>query len=301
MDKGIIREILIQREGVFMGMQIFSRLVASSVEWTSSGFDSEIAMGEYLKYNPSVLKMGAVVPEVLGFEIPCVKARKTGKKSDKKDGRIDFLVDYDNFVAVVELKNGELTKNHLNQLLNYVNGKISIEDLPTKKKHITKGVLVGTSVDCELLVELKKEKNVRISVITINRYKNEGEGQVYDIVNTFFPFAIRDYTKYIIEGDSTPYPKSRIVYACVKDFLNKNPSASYSLLEEKVKVQETTVPILLNSELLNGHTYEWAYVKKPISISDVSFVVRNWWDISEKEIYLQIAKNLGCKLAEIKG
>jgi len=283
-----------------MGIQVFSRLVASSVEWVSSGFDSEIAMGEYLKYNPSILKMGSVVPEVLGFEIPCVKANKTGKKSDKKDGRIDFLVDYDNFIAVVELKNGELTKNHLNQLLNYVNGKISIKDLPTKKKHINKGVLVGTSVDCELLVELKKENKVRISVVTINRYKNEGEGQVYDIVKTFFPFTIRDYTKYVIEGDSTKYPKSRVVYACVKNFLNKNPSASYSLLDKKVMFQKTAVPILLNSELLNGHPYEWAYVKKPISLGEVSFVVRNWWDISEKELYLQIAKNLGCKLTEIK-
>jgi hypothetical protein len=257
-------------------------------------------MGEYIKYNPGVLKMGSVVPAVLGFELPCVKAGNKGKKPDKKDGRMDLLVDYDNFIAVVELKNEELTKSHLQQLLSYVHGKFSIEDLPARKKHITKGVLVGTSADCELLVELKKEKKSEIAIVTLNRYKNGHEGQLYDIVNTLFPFSIRDYTKYVIEGDSTPYPKSRIVYACVKDFLNKNPSSSYSLLEKKVDVKKTAVPVLLNTEFLSGHTYEWAYVKNPISVGDISFVVRDWWDISEKEQYLQIARNLDCKISEIK-
>jgi hypothetical protein len=285
---------------MFMGMQVFSRLMASTVEWISSGFDSERAMGEYIKYNPGVLKMGSVIPAVLGFEIPCVKAGNKGKKTGKKDGRIDFLVDYDNFIAVVELKNGELTKSHLQQLLSYVHGKLPIEDSAAKNKRITKGVLVGTSADCELLVELKKEKKSEIAIVTLNRYKNESDGQLFDIVNTPFPFAIRDYTKYVIEGDPTPYPKSKIVYACVKDFLNKNPSSSYSLLEKKVDFKKTAVPALLKSEDLSGHPYEWAYVKAPFSVGDTSFVVRNWWDISEKEHYLQIARNLGCKLSEIK-
>jgi len=282
------------------------KLIKSNVVWEYVPFGSEKDMGNYLKRNLKVLSMGDFSPISLDYELPCEKAKDKNKKSGKKDGRLDFLVDYEAFAAVVELKNGELNNDHLNQLKSYLNGKIPVENLSDRGRRNIKGILVGSSISPELLVELnkkeyKKEYKNRVSVITFKRYGYEDHE--YEIVDIYYPFSLRDYSKYFIENDPTPYPKSRIVYACVTDFLKRHHSVTFDALKNKVEVQKDSIteriPILLDSERLDSHKYKWAYYKKePISLGDnkISFVVRNWWDISEEHYIRKVAENLGCNL-----
>jgi len=282
-------------------MDIYSHFFSAKFNCKPLNFGSEAVMGDYLKQNASILTMGSAEPAILGFELPCEKAKQKSGGAGKKNGRIDFLVDYDAFIAVVELKNGELTIDHLDQLLDYLDGKLSVDGLSDKKLRNRKGILVGSSVDADLLHKLKTNEKYRkrVSVIKLNRYS--ADGRVYDIVDAFFPFSIRNYEKYRIEGDANSYPKSRLVLACVKNYISRTRTGSYDSLKKKVEVQGAstkTLPILLDIDSLKGHKYEWAYAKERLSFGGVDFVVCNWWDINNKPIYMKIAQNLGCKITE---
>jgi hypothetical protein len=283
-----------------MAVKVYSRLFSDGGNCEALPFSREISMGDYIWCNPTLLKMKDLTPVFRSRELPC-------EKTDKSLGRIDALVVYDDYPAIVELKNDELNPCHSKQLLDYLTGKFSTEVLQERKPC---GILVGLSIGRELWVDLIREpaKYKNIAIFTLNRYKTEDK--TFDIVNVVNELSFRDYKKYVVKGDPVAYPKSRLLFVCVSMYLMNMRKAgkpvSFASLEEKVEVQRETRfnrhPYLLNVEKLKYHKYEWAYYKSEVLTSDdgVSFVVFNWFDKSDIPDIKKVAINLSLEVIEAK-
>jgi len=290
-----------------MNKQVF---IGSVDKYEEVSFLTEAAMQEQLRSNKDILSMGQDGVRVIGFEVPW-------RKSDKKNGRIDLLIDYELFVAVVELKNDKLTLDHLAQLMSYLDGSSVKESVPlyydaelSQRKGLeseTRGILVGFSWDFDLLAQIRGDSKLksRVALVSYNRFKDSND-QYFHVVDLVHPFDFtkRDYSKYTLEGDSTPYVKNWVVYACVKRFLADNNSVSFKNLKDKIKDEEDTytkrVPILLEAGNLDDHKYKDRYlINKPLKCGEVTFVVQGYWTIGDEELYKNIAINLGYPLTKL--
>ena len=140
---------------------------------------------------------------------------KEGRKSKDTDGRIDILATYSQeYIAVIELKLGQLEKPHLKQLEDYLNKKEQIESLypnildkevsPTPKWI---GVLVGSSIEPELATKIKNgyltDTKVQIAALIIQRFRGE-DSSVYVMTDTYFNKgnSTKDASKYLFGGES---------------------------------------------------------------------------------------------------
>jgi hypothetical protein len=217
-------------------MKLYTHFSANNVLLKEMPFKRELAMEAYLIENESILKLneddlGQV--QIISDELTINKARN--EKST--DGRIDLLTLYNNYgFGIIELKNGTLTKEHLEQLRDYFNGKEQIIDkFPgafdgNKDDPKWIGILVGTKIDDDLLKLIKDEKeyiqgNIPIAAIVIKRYRDEDNGQVFITSDVYFSQKkTKDYTKY--KFNNNDYGKNRLVLAVVKEYIRDNPALS---------------------------------------------------------------------------
>ena len=99
-------------------MQIFTHLTANDVQLQPFPFHRELSMEAYLIENEGVLALDRDTfsdVEIIETELTLKQGRKT------TDGRIDILATYSQeYIAIVELKLGELKDIHLEQLQDYL-------------------------------------------------------------------------------------------------------------------------------------------------------------------------------------
>lgn len=222
-------------------MFLHKHISANNVSIDNFPFQREIAMEAYLIENPTVLSM-----ETDGFnDVEILKCEVTlldGRIDKNTDGRIDILAKYgQEYLAVVELKLGELTETHLLQLESYLKERQQIlqkfpdvwdTTISNQPKWI--GVMIGETINPDLMLKIRKgyyyDIDIPIAALTINRYKGK-DGNVYVITDTYFIERVKnkDYTKYIFNGQK--FGKNRLVLAVIKDYVEKNPTITYSQLK----------------------------------------------------------------------
>jgi hypothetical protein len=224
-------------------MYLHKHVSANNVPITNFPFQREIAMEAYLVENPAVLSM-----ETDGFnDVDILKCEVTlidGRIDRNTDGRIDILAKYgQEYLAVVELKLGELTETHLLQLESYLKERQriiqkfpDIWDTAVSKYPKWIGVMIGETINPDLMLKIRKgyyyDTDIPIAALTINRYKGK-DGNVYVITDTYFIEKVKnkDYTKYIFNKQA--FGKSRLVLAVIKDFVEQNSTITFSQLAEK--------------------------------------------------------------------
>jgi hypothetical protein len=224
-------------------MYLHKHISANNVSIENFPFQREIAMEAYLIENPTVLSM-----ETDGFnDVDILKCEVTlldGRVDRNSDGRIDILAKYgQEYLAVVELKLGELTETHLTQLESYLKERQQILqkfpdiwDTTVSNQPKWIGVMIGATINPDLMLKIRKgyyyDIDIPIAALTINRYKGK-DGKVYVVTDTYFIERVKnkDYTKYIFNGQK--FGKNRLVLAVIEDFVESNPTITYSQLKSK--------------------------------------------------------------------
>jgi hypothetical protein len=160
-------------------------------------FQRELSMEAYLVENQDVLSMGNIEGfddvEILKYEAALID----GRKDKNKNGRIDILAKYSpEYLAIIELKLGELTKGHLSQLESYLKERRQIlqnysdvwdPTVSNQPKWI--GIMIGSTIEPDLMVTIRKgyyvDEEVPIAAMTMNRYKDK-DGNIYVAADTYF-------------------------------------------------------------------------------------------------------------------
>jgi RecB family endonuclease NucS len=107
-------------------MQIFRHLTINDVQLEEFPFKRELSMEAYLIENEGVLSLDADTFNNVDI-VEAELTLKQGRKSKDTDGRIDILATYSQeYIAVIELKLGQLEEIHLKQLEDYLAEKNQI-------------------------------------------------------------------------------------------------------------------------------------------------------------------------------
>lgn len=221
-------------------MYLHKHISANNVVIEKLPFTREIAMEAYLIENESVLNLesdGFDDVSIVESEVALIDGRKTN------DGRIDILAKYgEEYIAIIELKKGMLTEQHLSQLEDYLREKEQIlnkfpniwdSSVGDNPKWI--GVMIGETIEPDLMTKIRKgyyfNTDIPIAALTLNRYRGQ-DGNVYVVTDTYFVEKVtgRDFTKYTFNGST--YGKNRLVLAVIKDYVSKNLDITFSSLEK---------------------------------------------------------------------
>jgi hypothetical protein len=294
-------------------MQIFTHLTANDVQLQAFPFQRELSMEAYLIENEGILALDRDVfsdVEIVEAELTL----KQGRKSRDTDGRIDILATYSQeYIAIIELKLGELNDLHLSQLEDYLKGRNCIrtqypEILPIEtvgSKWI--GVLVGSSINASLASRItngyQTADGIPIAALTIQRFRSK-DGNIFIATDTYFKNTTsqRDYTRYKFNGMTLG--KNRLVLEVVKDYVATHKNISYSELE-------TVFPKRLQGSKGVFATVEIAQIQsekgrrnflKPeelIELSDCSIAVSTQWGITNTPSFIDEARKLGCTIESV--
>jgi hypothetical protein len=224
-------------------MYLHKHITANNVKIDPFPFMRELAMEAYLIENETVLSLeteGFNDVVIIESEVKLLK----GRADKNTDGRVDIIAKYgQEYIAIVELKQGQLTSKHLSQLESYLKERHQIlENFPdiwdktiggTQAKWI--GIMVGETIDPDLMIQIRKGyyltgTDIPIAALTLRRYRGK-DGNIYVATDTYFMEKVRgkDYTKYIFNGRH--YVKSRLVLAVIKDYVEQHPTTTYSQLK----------------------------------------------------------------------
>ena len=274
-------------------------------------FKSELVMEAYLIENESVLALNKNFNEVIivESEVPLLK----GRFDKDTDGRIDILAKYgQEYLAIVELKKGELNEQHLTQLESYLKERLQILDkfkgenaiwdnsLNNEPKWI--GIMVGEAISSELAIKITNgylfNDEIPIAALTLKRYRGD-DGNVYIITDTFFTSkGNKDYTQYIFNGNT--YGKGRLVLAVIKEHINRNPDITFSQLASvfpnSLQGKETFTDYNSAENTYNntGRKRHFIQPNELITLKDNSTIaVSREWGASNIERFIKHAISLG--------
>lgn len=269
-------------------------------------------MEAYLIENPTVLSM-----ETDGFNevdiLKCEVILLDGRVDRNTDGRIDILAKYgQEYLAVVELKLGELTESHLLQLESYLKERQQIlqkfpdiwdRTVSNQPKWI--GVMIGATINPDLMLKIRKgyyyDSEIPIAALTINRYKGK-DGNVYVVTDTYFIERVKnkDYTKYFFNGQK--FGKSRLVLAVIKDYVEKNPAITFSQLKAKFpdNLQGRETFTTQTEAKLKKDKRNFIEPDELISLSDEIIAVSTQWGIANINPFIDYCKriNIDIKLTQ---
>ena len=220
-------------------MQLYRQVTANSIRLEKMPFQRELSMEAYLIENPDLLVLDTdelSTVNVLDQEIPM----PDGRPSKGGDGRIDLIAEYGGSTfGVIELKLGQLTNGHLEQLEDYMNNTGGLEDLVRQYSNLDEvkfvGVLVGTDISADLRETIEGgytiKDDIPLAALTLSRYRGE-DGNIYVITDTYFHNESRrfDRTQYRFNGDVVG--KGRLVLAVLKQHVEYNPEITFSKLEQ---------------------------------------------------------------------
>lgn len=219
------------------------------------------------------------------------------------------------YIAVVELKLGELQKKHIAQLEDYLRKKEQIlkkfpgvwdfEVTPDPK---WLGVMIGETIDPSLANSIRNgmtvAANVPVSALTLRRYRGE-DRQVYVVTDVYMGknMSGKDYTKYIFHG--TALPKGRLVLAVVRAYVQANPEVSYADLKDVFpdKLRGTGSYGVFNTyddaEKIytnSGRKRHFINPDEMIKLKDETIAVCNQWGVRNIDDFVDNARSLGFKI-----
>jgi hypothetical protein len=291
-------------------MYLHKHVSINNISTEDFAFQRELAMEAYIIENPSVLAMkidGFYDVQILECELPII-----GGRVDKKtDGRIDILAKYGNeYLAVVELKLGELTEEHLEQLTSYLLERKQILekcpdswDMTVNNEPKWIGVMIGARINPELMLKIRaghyidNEKTIPIAALTINRFKGK-DGNVYVVSDTYFVEKVngRDYTKYLFKGRK--FGKNRLVLAIIKDYVEQRPSLTYSALHavfpDSLQGKETFTTIEIATSKKDIRNFMKA--EELITLADATIAVSTEWGLSNIDRFLTHCKTMNIEI-----
>ena len=295
-------------------MKLHRHFTANEEQLESFPFRRELSMESYLVENEGVLALDndtfsdvVIIQEELTL--------KQGRSSKDTDGRIDILLTYSNeYIGVVELKLGELSDIHLEQLEDYLLKKHQVTDqfpdildpnVSPEPKWI--GVLVGSSISPDLAQKISQgyttPSGVQIAALTIQRFRGNN-GSVYVTTDIYFKInsGNKDSTKYQFNGNS--YGKGRLVLAVIKHHIDKNPNLKYSELERQFpKSLQGSLGVFSSysdAKKIHEDTGRWRHFLKPnesIKIQDETITVSSQWGIGNIDKFIARAKELGYEIS----
>ena len=296
-------------------MQIFRHFTANDVQLLPFPFKRELSMEAYLIENEGVLGLDNDTfsnVEIIEAELHLTN----GRASNATHGRIDILATYSSeYIAIVELKLGQLVDIHLKQLEDYLlqTDQVleSYPDILDKSVGPPRwiGVLVGTSIESTLAEKLingyQTASGVQIAALTIQRYRSE-EGNVYVTTDTYFNGAVslRDTRKYQFEG--VKLGKGRLVLEVIKYYIEKHPLTTYSELEKTFPktCQGSKYGVFDSLEIANsiaseGRTRHFLKPEDIIKLKDGPIAVCNQWGIGNIGKFIDAAINEKYKITEV--
>lgn len=222
-------------------------------------------------------------------------------------GRIDLLVEIDEEIGIVELKNKELDVAAVTQVESYLNAAINNPSLfnnilsrnEVRDQQCFFGLLVGTSINEEALkkiLDFNIQNSVRIYVIILNRYVTSND-DLFIVTNPIIsPNSTnnnqnnRDYTKYLFEGKQ--YGKGRLVLAVLNSYLKQNPSCS---LEELNRIFPSGIQggfnMVESSETIGANSSRY-FVNDPMFITNQELYVCSQWGIGNIGRFISNARDL---------
>lgn len=293
-------------------MRVFKHVTANDIALRPLPFLRELSMESYLVENENILKLD----ESDFSDVSIIDVELTLKNGRKySDGRIDILVQYgqDTF-GVVELKLGQLTSFHLEQLEDYMKEKEQLFNNYIKPKIDVDykevnwvGVLVGSSISAELDEKLSNgfqiENNTPVAALTISRYRGE-DNQVYVITDTIFNNKSRNFdrTKFIYNGEK--YNKGRLVLAVMKDYVGDHNKKTFSELRKDFPhdLQGSSGVFVTKEEAIGKFErtgYKRYYIKDDelIKLEDESVIaVTTQWGKGNIHKFIDRAREFGYKI-----
>jgi len=222
-------------------MRIYRHMTANDVQLEAFPFKRELSMEAYLIDNGGVLALDDDVfgnVDIVAAEVPLLQ----GRAGNGTDGRIDILATYsEEYIAIVELKLGQLDQACLNQLEDYLAARIQLlaqypDILSTDSAPDPKwiGVLVGASIEPALAEKLRDGYQIGgripVAALTLQRFRGS-DGSVFVTTDSYFrQLTSKDTTKYLFEGKTLG--KGRLVLAVIKRFVELNPGVTFAQLEQ---------------------------------------------------------------------
>ena len=291
-------------------MQLYKHFTANNIQLEPFPFRRELSMESYLIENEGVLALD----RDLFADIEIIEAEltlKEGRKSIKTDGRIDILASYSQeYLAVVELKLGQLEEIHLSQLEDYLKSRESLvsryadligESLSDRPKWL--GVLVGASINPKLAEKIndgyQADGNIPIAALTIQRYRSN-DGQIYVVTEpTFNSYKSNKNTqKYIF--NELELGKSRLVLEVIKFYVANHPGITFNQLTAKFppNIQGKlgifdTIDVANEIYTRTGHKRHYIKPEEQMKLADCTIAVSNQWGISNINNFIDNAKRLG--------
>lgn len=299
-------------------MQILKHLTANNIQLEPMPFHRELSMEAYLIENEGVLALDSEIfsaVEIIETELTL----KQGRKSKDTDGRIDILATYsEEYIGVIELKYGELSQIHLDQLEDYLEQREQIlkeypnlidRELSESPKWI--GLLVGSSIAKELENKLangySSRQDIPIAALTIKRYRGS-DGQIYVVTDTYFnsKTSTKDYTQYSFDGKT--FGKGRLVLAVVRKFVEDHPEITYSELAKAFpKETQGSIGVFTlknDADKIYASASRKRHFIEPdeiIKLKDAVIAVCTQWGSRNIEKFLPVARRHGFKINAVKG
>ena len=239
---------------------------------------------------------------------------KQGRKSNETDGRIDILATYSQeYIAVVELKLGQLESIHLKQLEDYLEQRSQIlvkypNILNQESTPIPKwiGVLVGSSIDAQLARLLVNgyatTSGIQIAALTLQRFRS-GDGNIYVSTETYFNNIsfTKDSTKYVFDGITLG--KGRLVLAVIKKFVQTHPNISLAELERAFPGNLQGKCVFSTADHANaiytstGRKRHFVDPEDLIQLADGVIAVSSQWGIGNINRFIEYALSQGFDIA----
>lgn len=298
-------------------MRVYRHLTANDIRLEPFPFKRELSMEAYLIDNEGVLALDDDVftnIEIVDVEL----SLKQGQKSKDSDGRIDILATYSQeYIAIVELKLGQLELFHLRQIEDYLLERaqlltqypniLSADSVPNPKWI---GVLIGASIESTLAEKLRQgyltNQGIPIAALTIQRFRGS-DGSVLVTTDSYFRRpASKDTTQYLFEGKKLG--KGRLVLAVVKRHVEMNPAITFAELEKAFpKSCQGSAGVVATADQAN-HIYSTSGRKRHfldpedlIQLQYVTAVVSSQWGTGNIDRFLRRSTELGYKVQAAGG
>ena len=289
-------------------MRIYRHLTANDVRLEPFPFRRELSMEAYLIENEGVLGLDEDVFSVVEI-VEAELSLKDGRKSKDSDGRIDILATYSQeYIAIVELKLGQLEELHLHQMEDYLSERRQIAlkypnilsaELAPNPKWI--GVLVGTMISSALAEKLRSGhlfEGIPIAALTVQRFRGS-DGSILVTTDTYFSHqqSAKDTTKYRFDGGILG--KGRLVLSVVKRHVETHPDITFPELEQAFpKTCQGPQGVLSTAEQANevvasaGRKRHFLDPEDLIHLVDGTVVaVSNQWGVGNIGRFIQHATN----------
>jgi len=292
--------------------KILRHFTANDEQLEPFNFKRELSMESYLVENEGVLGLdndafASDSVEIIEEELTL----KQGRSSKDTDGRIDILATYSGeYIAVIELKLGQLESIHLEQLEDYLRQKHQIlEQYPDiinqEASSIPKwiGVLVGSSISPDLASKISNgyltPDGISIAALTIQRFRSS-RGNVYVTTDTYFKNNAnsRDTTKYKFNGEE--YGKGRLVLAVMQHHIELNSELTFAELNKQFpkRCQGSKGVFTLSSNANEiytetGRKRHFIAPDEQIELSDSTIAICTQWGVKNIDRFITKAKELG--------